>query len=93
MTQVIKRGGIKRQSFSPAKIKNAIRKASKEAGFSKTKIEEIVKKVGNSAIDFYKKKRVVKATAIRKSILGRLGRISKTIASAWKRYEKKKKKG
>lgn len=90
MTQVIKRGGLKRQSFSPAKIKKSIERSAKEAGFSKTKIEETVKKVGNSVVDFYKKKRVVKATAIRKSILGRLGRISKAVVSAWKRHEKKK---
>ncbi len=86
MTQVIKRGGLKRQSFSPAKIKKSIEKASKEAGFSRTKAEETVKKVGNAVIDFYKKKRVVKTTAIRRSILGR---ISNAVVSAWKRHEKR----
>ncbi len=92
MTQVIKRGGSRRQSFSPAKIKKSIEGAVKEAGFSRGKVEETVKKVGNAVIDFYKKKRVVKATAIRRSILGRLGRISKAVVSVWKRHEKKKKK-
>lgn len=91
MTHVIKRGG-RRQIFSPAKIKSAIKGALKEAGLPKTKVEENVKKVGNAVIDFFKKKRVAKTTDIRRSILGRLGRISKASASAWRRHEKKKRK-
>ncbi len=90
MTTVIKRGGQRKQSFSPSKIKSSIKGAVKEAGFSSKKVEETVKDVGNEVIGFFGKKRVVKSVDIRKSILGRLQRRSKAAASAWKRFERKK---
>lgn len=90
MTNVIKRGGQKKEAFSPSKIKSAIKGAAKEAGFSPTKVEGIVKEVGNEVIGFFGKKRIVKAVDIRKSILGRLERRSKSAASAWKKFEKRK---
>ena len=90
MTQVIKRGGKKREAFSPSKIKNAITKSAKEAGFSSKKIEGIVKEVGNGVIGFFGKKKVVKAVDIRKSILGRLQRKAKAVAVQWKKFEKRK---
>ncbi len=90
MTTVIKRGGQRRQAFSPSKIKNAIKGAAKEAGFSPAKIEETVKEVGNAVIGIFGKKKLVKTVDIRRSILGRLERRSKAMASAWKRFERKK---
>jgi transcriptional regulator NrdR family protein len=90
MTNVIKRGGKRKQPFSPSKIKSAIKGAVKEAGFSPSKVEETVKEVGNEVIDVFGKKRVVKSVDIRKSILGRLQRRSKAAAVAWKRFEKRK---
>lgn len=91
MTQVIKRGG-KRQKFMPEKIKRAIRKAAASARISQAKTRELVNDVGNSVIDLLKKKKLVKTIDIRKSILGRLSRRVKSVASSWKRAEKKKKK-
>ncbi len=90
MTTVVKRGG-QRQSFMPSKIKGSIKSAAKEAGLPRKKIEDTVKEVGNGVADFFSKKRTVKTTDIRKSILGRLERVSKATASAWRRFEKKKK--
>jgi transcriptional regulator NrdR family protein len=90
MTQVIKRGGKRREVFSPFKIKNAIAKSAKEAGFSPKKIEEIVKDVGNGVIGFFGKKKVVKSVDIRKSILRRLERSAKSVAVQWKKFEKRK---
>jgi len=90
MTQVIKRGGKKREAFSPSKIKNAIAKSAKEAGFSSSKIEEVVKDVGNGVIGFFGKKKVVKAVDIRRSVLGRLERSAKSVAVQWKKFEKRK---
>jgi len=90
MTNVIKRGGQRKQAFSPSKIKSSIKGAAKEAGFSPKKTEEVVREVGNEVINFFGKKRVVKAVDIRKSILGRLQRRSKAAAAAWKRFEKRK---
>jgi transcriptional regulator NrdR family protein len=90
MTQVIKRGGKKRETFSPSKIKGAIKKAAKEAGFSASKVEDVVKEVGNSVIGFFGKKKVVKSVDIRRSILGRLERSAKAAAKSWKSFEKRK---
>ena len=90
MTQVIKRGGKRRQEFSPSKIRDAIRKTAKEAGFSPSKVEETVKEVGKGVIDFFGKKKVVKSVDIRRSVLGRLGRKAKLLASKWKSFEKRK---
>jgi transcriptional regulator NrdR family protein len=90
MTHVIKRGGKRKQPFSPSKIKSAIKGAAKEAGFSPKKVEDTIKEVGNEVIDFFGKKRVVKSIDIRKSILGRLQRRSKAAATAWRRFEKRK---
>ena len=91
MVQVIKRGGRK-QKFISAKIKNSIRKAAKGARISPVKTRELVKNVGESVIDLYKRKKLVKTIDLRKSILGRLNRRMKSVASAWKKGEKKKKK-
>ena len=90
MTQVIKRGGKKRETFSPSKIKNAIKKSAKEAGLSASKIEELVKEVGNGVVDFFGKKKVVKAVDIRKSVLRRLDRRAKAVSKKWKSFEKRK---
>ncbi|MDD5012303.1 MAG: ATP cone domain-containing protein [Candidatus Nanoarchaeia archaeon] len=90
MTHVIKRGGQRKQAFSPSKIKKAIKGAVKEAGFSPRKTEEVVNEVGNEVVNFFGKKKVVKSVDIRKSILGRLERRSKSAAAAWKRFEKRK---
>jgi len=87
---VIKRGG-KRQAFNSAKIKKALKGAAREAGLSSSKTEKLVEEVGDSVISFFKKKRVVKSTDIRRSIIGRLNRRSKSVAVAWKRHDRKKK--
>jgi transcriptional regulator NrdR family protein len=90
MTSVIKRGGKRRQAFSPSKIKGAIKGAAREAGFSPSKTQAMVEEVGNGVISFFGKKRVVKSTDIRKSILRRLERRAKAVASKWRSFERKK---
>jgi len=91
MVQVIKRGGRK-QMFMPSKIKNSIMKAARAARISPAKTKDLVKDVGESVIDLYKRKKLVKTVDLRKSILGRLSRRVKSVASAWKKTEKRKKK-
>lgn len=90
MTQVIKRGGKRRQAFSPSKIKKALKGAAKEAGFSPSKTEKLVNEVGNGVINFARRKRVIKSIDIRKSILRRLSTRAKAVARTWKSFEKKK---
>jgi transcriptional regulator NrdR family protein len=90
MTTVIKRGG-RRQAFVPSKIRKALKGAAREAGFSAAKQRELVEEVGEAVINFFKKKKLVKSIDIRKSILRRLSTRAKSAASAWKKFEKRKK--
>jgi transcriptional regulator NrdR family protein len=90
MTQVIKRGGKRRQAFSPSKIKGAIRNAAKDAGLSSLKVQSVVSEVGDGVVSFFGKKKIVKSTDIRRSILRRLERRAKAVASKWKSFERKK---
>ena len=90
MVQVIKRSG-KRQKFVGAKITHSVEKATKEAKLSPAKRKELVKEVSEAVIKACKKKGTIRSTAIRKLILSRLERRSKSVASAWRKHEKKKK--
>jgi transcriptional regulator NrdR family protein len=91
MGQVIKRGGG-RQKFMPEKIRRSIRKAASGGRISQAKTRALVNDVGNSVIELFQKKKLVKVVDLRRSILGRLNRRVKSVASAWKKSEKKKKK-
>ena len=90
MAKVIKRGG-RRQNFIGAKIIRSVAKPAREAGLSPSGAKEAVNEVAKPVIDFYRKKRFVKTVDLRKSILRRLGRRKKSIASVWRRHERKKK--
>jgi transcriptional regulator NrdR family protein len=91
MTTVIKKGGCK-EAFVAAKIRRAVEKSAKEAKLSKAEIKELVKEVVEPVIALCKKKRTVKAAELRRSLLGRLERNSRKVATAWKKYDLKKKK-
>lgn len=89
MTTVIKKGG-KRQAFIPNKIRRAVVMAAKEAKLSPAKIKGLVKEVAEPAISFYKKKKLVKSTDIRRALLGRLNRRAKAVSASWRRFQNKK---
>ncbi len=92
MTSVIKRGG-RTQKFSPSKIKSAVMGALREAKVPKAKRAKIVREVTGPVIKACKKKKTVKATAIRSLIVARLRKKSKEGAAAWIKYERKHRKG
>jgi len=89
MVNVVKKGG-KKQGFSPAKIRHSVEYAAKDAGLKASKIKELIANVAEPVITWVKTKRIVKASAIRKAILGRLDRKAKSVANAWRKFEKKK---
>jgi len=89
MTTVIKKGG-KRQAFSSAKIRKGVMLAAKEAKLSSSKVKVLIKEVAEPVIALAKKKRVVRASSLRKSILGRLDRRAKVVSRAWRNFDKKK---
>ena len=91
MTKVMKKGG-KTQVFIPSKIRCAIDRSARDAKLSLAKRKELIKEVAEPAISFFKGKRVVKATDIRRSLLRRLDRRSKQVLKAWRKYDKERKK-
>lgn len=91
MTKVIKKRG-KVQAFIPSKIRRAIDSSARDAKLSLAKRKELIKEVAEPAISFFKKKRVVKTTDIRRSLLRRLNRRSKQTLRAWRKYDKERKK-
>lgn len=90
MGKVLKKDG-KKQPFVAAKIKRSVEKAAKEAKLSSAKVKKLVKEVAEPVIALYKKKRLVKAVDLRRSLLGRLDRNFKKVANAWRRYDRRKK--
>jgi transcriptional regulator NrdR family protein len=92
MTTVVKRGG-KKQKFSPSKIKKAVMGAAREAKVPTSKRAKLVREVTGPVINACKKKKTVKATAIRTLILSRLRKKSKGAAAAWVKYDRKHRKG
>ena len=88
MVKVIKRSG-KKEAFSPGKIKKSVEKAAREVGMAPKKIRILISDVADPLIDVVRKKRVVKAVDIRKSMLRRLDRRAKSVSGAWRRYDKR----
>ncbi len=91
MAKVVKKSG-KKQTFLPRKIRTSVERAAKEAGLNPKKTKELVEEVAEPVIELYRKKKVVKAADLRRSLLGRLDRKAKKVSAAWRRYDRKKKK-
>jgi transcriptional regulator NrdR family protein len=92
MTTVIKRGGRK-QKFSPSKIKKAVMGALREAKVPKPKRARIIREVTGPVIKACRRRKTIKATAIRSLVVPRLRKKSREAASAWLKYERKHRKG
>ncbi len=90
MATVIKRDG-KRQAFSPMKVKNSILKAAKDARISPMRANELVSNIVQPVSNLVRAKNIIKATDIRRSILGRLDRQLKAVSNSWRKHEKKSK--
>ena len=91
MTKVLKKGG-KAQKFSPSKVKKSVMSAARDAKIPKAKRAKLVREVAGPVIKACKKKKSVKASAIRNLIVARLKKKSKEAAAAWIKYEKKHRK-
>jgi len=92
MTTVIKRGGRK-QKFSADKIKKAVMGALREAKVPKSKRAKIVREVTGPVIRSCRKRKTIKATAIRSLVVPRLRKKSKEAAAKWLSYERRHRKG
>ncbi|OIO80450.1 hypothetical protein AUJ84_03240 [Candidatus Pacearchaeota archaeon CG1_02_32_132] len=90
MGSVIKRDG-KKQTFMPGKIRKAVDLSAKDAGLNPGKRKELIRDVAEPVIRHYKNKRV-RASVLRKSLIGRLDRRAKSVSAAWRRHDRKKRK-
>jgi len=91
MTKVIKRGG-KTQKFNPSKVKKSVMAALRDAKVPKPKRAKLVREVAGPVIKACRKRKTIKASAIRSLIVPRLRKKSKEAAAAWLKYERKHRK-
>lgn len=89
VSHVIKKSG-KRQAFSVAKLKRAVEKAAKDAKLRGSKAKTLAKEVVDPLVKALKRKKTVRASALRKAVLGRIERRAKAVATAWKRFDRKR---
>ncbi len=88
MVKVIKRRG-RIVAFSAAKIKRGVYNSAKDAKLPVSVRKKLVRKVAMPVIRFVRKRKLIRTSAIRKSILSKLGRQSKAAAQAWRKYERR----
>jgi len=88
MTIVVKKGG-KKQAFKPSKILKSIGYACKDAKVSGKKKKAILNVI-KPVIAALRKKKRVRTSEIRKTVLAKIGKVSKKVVAAWRRYDKKK---
>lgn len=91
VSHVLKRNGS-RQAFNAGKLKRAVERAAKDAKLGMAKRKELLKEVVDPLANLVKKKRLVRASALRKALLGRLERRAKSAAAAWRSFDRKHKK-
>ncbi|MEK6812609.1 MAG: ATP cone domain-containing protein [Nanoarchaeota archaeon] len=87
--EVLKRSS-KRQKFSMAKLKRGIQRAARDAKLTRVQQREVVRTVAASVAKGLKGRRSIKAAALRRKVLTRLDRTSRATASAWRRYDRKR---
>ena len=90
MGKVIKRNG-KTQAFSAAKVRMSVQRAARDVKLSTDKTRELIRDVADSVVDKYKNRRV-KSTELRRVLLRRIGRRAKSVASAWRRFDRSRRK-
>ncbi len=87
--EVVKRSG-KRQAFSLAKVKRAVQRAARDARLTTKEQKQLTREIASSIAISIKGKRSIKAANLRKRILGMLNRRARSVSSAWRRYDRKR---
>ena len=90
MGTVIKRDG-KTQAFSAAKVRRSVQRAARDVKLSAEKTRELIRDVADSVVNKYKNRRV-KSTELRRVLLRRIDRRVKSVASAWRRFDRSRRK-
>ena len=87
MTDVIKSNG-KREQFSEQKVKNSIKNAVKDAGFSPKEKMNVIEHASQDAAQMAQGKDEIQTRQIRDTVLNDLEQDDQQVANAWKQYER-----
>ncbi|MEK6903288.1 MAG: ATP cone domain-containing protein [Nanoarchaeota archaeon] len=90
VSRVLKRSG-KRERFSRAKLQRSIERAAKDAGISPSRRRELALDLVDSVLDNMKKRSSMSAVELRERVLSRLDRQARSVASAWRSFDRKRK--
>ena len=88
MVDVIKRDK-RRQKFSRAKLERSIILAAREAKLTTSRGKQIAEDIADGITKAISRRRSIKSTELRRKIFSRLEARSKSIISAWRRYERR----
>lgn len=86
---VIKRNR-RRQRFSKTKLEKSIIKASRGAKIASSKARELARDISESVRNSLRGKRSVRTTDLRRLILRRLDTRARSVASSWRRYDRRR---
>ena len=91
MTSVIKRNKH-RQAFSQRKLARSIEKAVREAKLGTKRAKELAREIGTAISKSVRRKKSVRSTELRRMVFRRLESKARSAMSAWRRFERKRKK-
>lgn len=87
--RVIKRNR-KREAFSRRKLERAIERAGREARVSRMERRHLARETARDVQRSFRRRQSVRSTEIRQRVLSRLGRRARSVAAAWRRYERRR---
>ncbi len=87
--QVIKKDGTK-EPFDSEKIRKSIEDASKEAGLSAERVNEVVSQASSSVLELAASKDEIATSELAEKISSELDKIEPAAAAAWRKYEQEK---
>lgn len=87
--RVIKRNQ-RREAFSRRKLERAIEHAAREARVSRMERRTLAREVARDVQDSLRRRQSVTSVELRRRVLGRLGRRARSVATAWRRYERRR---
>lgn len=84
--QVLKRGGYQ-EEFQPEKLKESIKNAARDAGYSDDEIFKIIEEISAFVFESIKDLDTVDTRSLRSLILSELDEKYPKVAEAWRKYD------
>lgn len=80
----------RRERFSNTKLERSITSAAREAGMGMNQRKRLARDVTRDVRESLGRRSLISATELRRRVLGRLSRRSRSVVSAWRRYERRR---